>query len=110
MRWGLQVMPNALVVRLYGLLDQSCSDMWEKAAQRSLSLDKRKIILDFSGVESVAPLGVVLCGYGLHHLQELSINVGLIRPPSTLLPVLQSHGLKRLPAVLLQEQDVCSKN
>lgn len=105
MQWGLQVMPNALVVRLYGLLDQSCGDMWEKAAQRSLALDKRKIILDFSGVESVAPLGVVLCGYGLHHLQELRINVALIRPPSTLFPVLQGHGVKSIPNVFLQEQD-----
>ena len=110
MRWGLQVLPDALLVCLYGALDQSLGDMWEKAANRSVVLEKRKIIVDFSGVESLDPLGVVLVGYGLHHFQELGIPIALIRPPTGLLPVLQNHGLNGIPSVFMPEQDECLMN
>lgn len=105
MNWHLQVLPEVLVVRMYGVIDQEIGSMFEKTSERAVSLGSRKVLVDFSKVESIDPLGVVLCGYGLHHFQQLRIPLALIRPPSSLLPVLQDHGLQDIPPVFLHVQD-----
>lgn len=84
--------------------------MFEKATERAVYFGNRKVLVDFSDVDSVDTLGVVLCGFGLHHFQELGIPVALIRPPSSLLPILQSHGLQAIPPVFLNVQDAYQLN
>lgn len=105
MSWHLRILPDVLVVRMYGVIDQEIGAMFEKTSERAVSLGSRKVLIDFSEVESVDPLGVVLCGYGLHHFQQLGIPLALIRPPSSLLPVFQGHGLQEIPPVFLHMQD-----
>jgi hypothetical protein len=99
MQWGLQILPDVIVVRMFGLPDSSLGAMFEKAAERAKCLENRKIIVDFSEVESLDAVGLMLCGYGLYHFRQLNIPVALIRPPSSLLPVLQQHGMHELPPV-----------
>ncbi|MGD9852187.1 MAG: STAS domain-containing protein [Nitrospirales bacterium] len=110
MNWRFQVLPEVLVVRIFGIIDQEIGSMFEKTTERAVYLGSRKVLIDFSDMESVDPLGVVLCGFGLHHFQELGIPVALIRPPSSLLPVLQSHGLQSIPPVFLLVQDAHQLN
>ena len=105
MNWRLQVLPEVLVVRIYGVIDQEIGSMFEKASERAVDLGKRKVLIDFSEVKSVEALGAVLCGFGLHHFQQLGVPVALVRPPSLLLPVLQEHGLKGIPPVFMHVQD-----
>ena len=109
-RWGLQVLPDVLVVRIFGDLKQDIGDLFEKVVERALRLNHRKVILDFSEVDSIDSLGLVLCGYGLYHFRQLGIPVALVRPPATLLPVLQGHGMDELPEVFLHEQDASMLN
>jgi anti-anti-sigma regulatory factor len=105
MQWGLQILPDVVVVRMFGSPDHSLGDMFEKAAERAMSLDNRKVIVDFSDVVSLDPVGLMLCGYGLYHLRQLDIPVALIRPPASLLSVLRQHGMHELPPVFLHEYD-----
>lgn len=104
MQWGLQILPDVVVVRMFGLPDSSLGAMFEKAAERAMSLDNRKVIVDFSEVESFDGGELMLCGYGLYHLRQLNIPVVLIRPPSSLLPILQQHGMHELPPVFQEYQ------
>ena len=110
MQWGLQVLPDVVVVRMFGSPDLSLGDMFEKAAERAMSLNNRKIIVDFSDVASIDPVGLLLCGYGLYHLQQLDIPVALIRPPDSLLSVLRQHGMHELPPVFSHEYGAGSLN
>jgi len=110
MCWGFQVLPHAVIIRMFGVVDQTLGEMFEKAAKRALYLNNRQVVIDFSHVESIDALGLVLCGYGLHHFQQLGIPVALVRPPDSLLPVLQEHGLPEIPPVFLEAQSVPSLN
>ena len=105
MQWGVQVLPDVVVVRIFGSPDHSLGDMFEKAAERAVSLDNRKVIVDFSDVDSIDPVGLMLCAYGLYHLRQIRIPVALIQPPASLLPVLQQHGMHEPPPVFLHECD-----
>ena len=110
MRWGFQVLPHAIIVRMFGVVDQSLGEMFEKATERAAHLNKRQVVIDFSDIESIDAMGLVLCGYGLHHFQQLGIPIALVRPPDSLLPVLQEHGLPKVPPVFLEAQSVPSLN
>ena len=110
MNWGLQILPDMLLIRVFGTIDQNMRDMFEKTAERSVSLSKRKVIVDFSQADGSDSLGLVLCGYGVHHLQTLGIPVALICPPTSLLGVLESHGLKGIPSVFSHTQGVSAMN
>ena len=110
MRWGFQVIPHAIIIRMFGTVDQSLGEMFEQATERAVKLDKRQVVIDFSDVEEIDALGLVLFGYGLHHLQSLGIPVALVKPPDSLLPVLQEHGLSEIPPVFLEAQSVHSMN
>jgi anti-anti-sigma regulatory factor len=110
MRWGFQVLPHALIVRMFGIVDRTLGKMLEETTERSTKLNKRQVVIDFSDVESVDAVGLVLCGYGLHHFQQLGIPVALVRPPDSLLPVLKAHGLPGIPTVFLTAQSVPSLN
>ena len=110
MRWGFQVLPHAIIVRLFGVVDRTLGDMLEEATERATKLNKRQVVIDFSEAESVDAVGLVLCGYGLHHFQQLGIPVALVRPPDALLPVLKAHGLPGIPPVFLEAQSVPSLN
>ena len=106
MQWGLQILPDAVVVRIFGLSDHSLGEMFEKAAERAMSLENRKVLVDFSHVESMGPIELTFCAYGLYHLQQLGIPVALIQPPASLLPVLCRHGMKKFPTVFSHEYDL----
>ncbi len=110
MRWGFQVIPHAIIVRMFGTVDQGLGEMFEQATERAVKLHKRQVVIDFSDVEAIDAVGLVLCGFGLHHFQELSIPVALVKPPASLLPVLQEHGLSEIPPVFLEPQSVHSLN
>lgn len=110
MRWGFQVIPQAIIVRMFGTVDQGLGEMFEQATQRAVKLEHRQVVIDFSDVEAIDPVGLVLCGFGLHHFQELRIPVALVKPPDSLLPVLQEHGLSEIPPVFLEGQSVHSRN
>lgn len=110
MRWGFQVLPQAIIVRMFGVVDESFGEMLEKATDRAVFLNKRQVVMDFSDTESIDALGLVLCGYGLHHFQELGIPVALVRPPDSLLPLLKEHGMPEIPPVFLQASSVSSLN
>jgi len=110
MRWGFQVLPHAIIVRMFGVVDQTLGEMLEEAAERASNLKKRQVVIDFSDVESIDAIGLMLCGYGLHHFQQLGIPVALVRPPNSLLPVLKEHGLPGIPPVFLEAQSVPSLN
>ncbi len=100
MRWGLQVLSHELLLSFYGRLDSSLGAVWEAVAARSVVLDRRKVIIDFSEVEAMDSLAVCLCGYGVHHFQALAIPLALVQPPPALLPLLQMAGLAQIPAVV----------
>lgn len=110
MHWGFQVLPHAIIVRMFGTVDQTLVEMFEQATERALNLSKRQVVIDFSDVESIDAMGLVLCGYGLHHFQQLGIPVALVRPPNSILPVLQEHGLPEIPPVFLEARSVPSLN
>lgn len=110
MRWGFQVLPHALIVRMFGIVDRNLGKMLEETTERSTKLNMRQVVIDFSDVESVDAVGLVLCGYGLHHFQQLSISVALVRPPDSLLSVLKAHGLPGISPVFLETQSVPSLN
>ena len=110
MRWGFQVLPHAVIVRLFGVVDQTLGEMFEEAAERASNLKKRQVVFDFSDVESIDAIGLMLCGYGLHHFRQLGIPVALVKPPSSLLPVLKEHGLPEIPLVFLEPQSVPNLN
>ena len=110
MRWGFQVLPHAIIIRIFGVMDQTLSQMFEEATERAKRLNDRQVVIDFSDVEAVDPLGLVFCGYGLHHFQQLSIPVALVRPPASLLPVLKEHGLPEIPQVFQQKELVTARN
>lgn len=110
MQWGLQVLPDVVFVRIFGLPDHSLGDMFEKAAERAISLDGRKVLVDFSNVESMDPVGLMLCAYGLYHLRQLGIPVALIAPPASLFPVLHRHGMPEPPPVFSHEYDARAMN
>ncbi|MDR4484227.1 MAG: hypothetical protein R3B95_13600 [Nitrospirales bacterium] len=110
MQCGLQILPDAVVIRILGLPDHSLGEIFEKAAARAISLDYRKVLVDFSDVESIGPMGLTVCGYGLYHLQQLRIPVALIQPPASLLPVLSMHGMKEFPVVFSHECDARTLN
>ena len=110
MRWGFQVLPHAVIVRLFGVVDQTLGEMFEEAAERASNLKKRQVVIDFSDVESIDAIGLMLCGYGLHHFRQLGIPVALVKPPSSLLPVLKEHGLPDIPPVFLETQSVPGLN
>jgi anti-anti-sigma regulatory factor len=110
MRWGFQILPRAIIVRMFGVVDQTLCDMFEKAAERASNLKNRQVVIDFSDVENIDAIGLVLCGYGLHHFRQLGIPVALVKPPALLLPVLQEHGLPEIPPVFLETQSVPSRN
>ncbi len=110
MRWGFQVLPHAIIVRLFGVVDESLGEMFEKATDQAVFLNKRQVMMDFSDVESLDPLGLVLCGYGLYHFQQLGIPVVLVRPPDSLLSILKEHGMPEISPVFLQAPSVSSLN
>jgi len=110
MRWGVQVLPHAIVVRMFGVLHQTIGEMFEETAERASNLKNRQVVFDFSDVESIDPIALVLCGYGLHHLRQLGIPLALVKPPVSLLSVLQEHGLPEIPPVFLEAQSVPSLN
>lgn len=110
MQWGLQVLPDVVVVRIFGSPDHTLGDMFAKAAERAMSLDNRKVLVDFSNMESMDPMGLMLCAYGLHHLRELGISVALIQPPVSLFPVLRRHGMQEPPPVFSHEYDARTMN
>ncbi len=110
MRWGFQVLPHAIIVRMFGVVDHGLGEMFEKATERATNLNKRQVVIDFSDIESIDAVGLVLCGYGLHHFRQLGIPVALVKPPASLLPVLQEHGLPEVPPVFLEAQSVPSLN
>ena len=110
MRWGVQVLPHAIVVRMFGVLDQTVGEMCEETAERSSNLKNRQVVFDFSDVENIDPIALVLCGYGLYHFRQLGIPFALVKPPASLLSVLQKHGLPEIPPVFLEAQSVPSLN
>jgi anti-anti-sigma regulatory factor len=110
MQWGFQVLPDVVVLRVFRSPDHTLGTMFEQAAERALSLSNRKVVIDFSEVEDIDPVGLMLCAYGLYHLRQLHIPVALIRPPVSLLPVLQQHGVQELPPVFLHECDARRRN
>ena len=110
MRWGVQILPHAIIVRIFGVVDQTLVEMFEKTAERSTSLNNRQVVIDFSDIESIDAIGLVFCGYGLHHFQQLDIPVALIRPPESLLPVLHEHRLPENLPVFLEAKSVPSLN
>ena len=110
MRWGFQILSHAVIVRVFGVVDQTVGEIFEKAAERASNLKNRQVVFDFSDVENVDPIALVLCGYGLHHLRQLGIPVALVKPPASLLSVLQKHGLPEIPPVFLESQSVPSLN
>lgn len=110
MRWGIKVVPDALVVKIFGRLDQSLEEMFHKVSHRAHVLDNRKVILDFSEAISGSSLVLVLCGYGLYHFRQLGIPVAFIRPPSELLPLLLENGVSELSDVFLPDSGSESLN
>ena len=110
MHWGFQILPHAIVVRLFGKVDQTLGEMFEQATERAIRLNNRQVVFDFSDIESIDSVGLLLCGYGLHHFRQLSIPVALVRPPDSLLPVLQKCGLPEVPPVFLETQSVSHLN
>ena len=110
MRWGLQVLPHAIIVRIFGIVDPTLAEMFEQVAERATNFNNRQVVIDFSEMEAIDAIGLVFCGHGLHHFQQLGIPVALIRPPHSLLPVLQEHGLPEIPPVFLEAESVPSLN
>ena len=103
-RLRIQTLPDVLIVRMFGQVDQSVGDMFQKVAGRAMSLGQRKVMIDFWAVDSIDSLSLVLFGFGLHHLRELGIPVSLVQPPPTLLSSLQNQGLTELPPVSYYKQ------
>jgi hypothetical protein len=99
MPWGLQVLPDVVIVRMFGASAPSLGELFEHAAERAMNLGNRNVIVDFSDVDVSDPGELMLCAYGLYHLRQLHIPVALIRPPASLLSVLREHGMHELPSV-----------
>jgi anti-anti-sigma factor len=110
MRWGFQVLPHAIILRMFGVVDQNVSEMFEEATERSAKHNSRQVVIDFSDIESIDAMGLVLCGFGLHHFRKLGIPVALVKPPNSLLPMLQEHGLPEVPPVFLEAPSVSRLN
>ncbi len=110
MHWGFQILPHAIIVRIFGNVNPSLSEMFEQATERATRLNNRQVVIDFSDVESIDPIGLVLCGFGLHNFRQLGIPVALVKPPASLLPVLQQHGLPEIPPVFQEAQTVPNLN
>ena len=110
MHWGFQILPHAIIIRIFGVVDQSLGEMFDKATERSTNLNMRQVVMDFSDIESIDAMGLVLCGFGLHHFQQLGIPVALVKPPASLLSVLKEHGLPEIPPMFLEAQSVPSLN
>ncbi len=106
MRWGFQVVPHALIVRMFGVVDQGLGEMFEQATERVINLYKHQVVIDFSNIESINAVGLVLCAYGLHHFRQLSIPVALVRPPASLLSTLKEDGLSEVFPIFLDFQSV----
>ncbi len=106
MCWRFQVLPHAVIIRMFGVVNQTLGEMFEKAAERAICLNNRQVVMDFSDVESIDALGLVLCGYGLHHFQQLGIPVALVQPPASLL----GHGMPETPPVFLQDQSISERH
>ena len=45
MRWGFQVLPHAIIVRIFGTVDQSLGEMFEKATERLGCYDGRPMVI-----------------------------------------------------------------
>ena len=110
MRYGFQILPHAIIVRIFGNVDKTLGELFEKATETATKLNNRQVVIDFSQTETMDPMGLVLCGYGFHHLQQLNIPVALVRPPDSLLSVLKEHGLPEIPPLFLQTPSVSSRN
>ena len=110
MRWGFQVLPHAVVLRIFGVVDQNVGKMFEETTERSTKHNSRQVVIDFSDIESIDAMGLVLCGFGLHHFRKLGIPVALVKPPTSLLPMLQEHGLPEVPPVFLEAPSVSRRN
>ena len=110
MRWGFQVLPHAIIVRMFGIVDRTFGEMLEETTERAINLNKRQVVIDFSDIESMDATGLVLCGYGLHHFQQLGIPVALVRPPDSILQVLKEHGLPGIPPLFIEARSVPSLN
>ncbi len=110
MHWGFQILPHAIIVRIFGDVNQTLSEMFEQATERATRLKNRQVVIDFSDVESISKIGLVLCGFGLHHFRQLGIPVALVKPPTSLIPVLQEHGLPEIPPVFQEAQTVPNLN
>ncbi len=110
MRWGIKVLPEVLVVKVFGRLDQSLEEMFRKVSHRAHVLENRKVILDFSEALSGSSLVLVLCGFGLYHFRQLGIPVAFIRPPAELLPLLLENGVSELSDVFLPDSSYESLN
>ena len=110
MHWGFQILPHAIIVRIFGDVNPTLSEMFEQATERATRLENRQVIIDFSDVESIDAVGLVLCGFGLHHFRQLGIPFALVKPPVSLLPVLQQHGLPEVHPVFQEPQTVPNLN
>ncbi len=110
MRWGFQVLPHAIILRMFGVVDQNVSKMFEEATERSTQHNGRQVVIDFSDSESIDAIGLILCGFGLHHFRQLGIPVALVKPPASLLRVLQEDGLPEVPPVFLEVPAVSHLN
>lgn len=110
MQWSLQILPDVVIVRVFDSPDHSLGEMFEKAGERAMSLEYRKVLVDFSDVESMGQIGLTFCAYGLYHLQQLGIPVALIQPPASLLPVLCRYEIKEFPKVFSNECDARTLN
>ncbi len=110
MNWGFQILPHAIIVRIFGDVNQTLSEMFEQASDRATRLENRQVVIDFSDVESMNAIGLAFCGFGLHHFRQLGIPVALVKPPDSLLPVLKEHGLPEIPPVFQEAQTVPSLN
>ncbi len=110
MHWGFQILPHAVIVRIFGNVNQTLSEMFEQATERASRLNNRQVVIDFSDVESINSVGLLLCGFGLHHFQQLGIPIALVKPPASLLPVLKEHGLPEIPPVFQEAHTVPNLN
>ena len=95
---------------MFGKVDHTLSEMFEQATERATKLNNRQVVLDFSDIEFIDSVRLILCGYGLHHFRQLGIPVALVRPPDSLIPVLKAHGLPDVPPVFLKAHSVASLN
>ncbi len=110
MRWGLQILPESLVLRLFDRNGQGQSGMFATVSERALNLGKRRVVVDFTDTDNLDPMTVVWCGYGLYHFRQLGIPFSLIKPPPALLTILKQHGLPDPAPVFIDQPDSYSFN